>query len=66
MSENVFPLPGMGMDLYPPLESPYADNLAKFNKVVDAGYSTAALIFGALLFRSWLTLLDGWAPWPIQ
>jgi hypothetical protein len=35
MSENVFPLPGVGMDLYPSLESPYADNLAKFNKVVD-------------------------------
>ena len=39
MSENVLPLPGMGMDLYPSLESPYTDNLAKFNEV-RRGYVT--------------------------
>ena len=33
MSEDVFPFPGMRMNLYPALESPHADNLAKFDKV---------------------------------
>lgn len=33
MREDVFPLSGIGMDLYPALESPHADNFAKFNKV---------------------------------